>query len=403
MKKLILLFAFISAVGFANAQWQRTTSPYGAYCFAIYNNNIFAGTDSIGWCTGVLLSTNNGNSWSLINTGLNPSYCDGPFAIKGDSIFAGSGNGIFFSTNNGVSWDSVNTGLTNRNVGALAINGNNIFAGTYEGGVFLSTNNGSSWNAVNTGLNSNACISSFAIKGDTIYTGATSPGLGSGGVYLSSNNGGLWTAVNNGLPYDTSISSFPNISALSISGNNIFAGTEYGMYLSSNAGSSWVAVNSGINWEGYGITALAISGNNIYAGCNGVYLSSNNGSSWINIGLIGDTVTALTVYRDTLFAGTFGGIWRLPLVGVGIKEINNNASNVTVYPNPATDKINVISNQCSVSGVEICNILWEKIYNLPITDKRSPITINCSSFASGVYFIKATTEKGVVVRKFIKE
>jgi hypothetical protein len=30
-------------------------------------------------------------------------------------------------------------------------------------------------------------------------------------------------------------------------------------------------------------------------------------------------------------------------------------------------------------------------------------TINCSSFANGVYFIKATTEKGVVVKKVIKE
>jgi hypothetical protein len=33
----------------------------------------------------------------------------------------------------------------------------------------------------------------------------------------------------------------------------------------------------------------------------------------------------------------------------------------------------------------------------------TPITINCSNFASGVYFIKATTDKGVVVKKFVKE
>jgi hypothetical protein len=99
-----------------------------------------------------------------------------------------------------------------------------------------------------------------------------------------------------------------------------------------------------------------------------------------------------------------------------VKNIERNNS-ILIYPNPVTDKINVISNQCSVNGVEICNILGEKIYqslvtshllsgmspmtNAPMTS--SPIAINVADLTSGVYFIKATTEKGVVVKKFIKQ
>jgi hypothetical protein len=119
-------------------------------------------------------------------------------------------------------------------------------------------------------------------------------------------------------------------------------------------------------------------------------------------------VYALAINKGYLFAGGMGwtgsiGVWKIPLSEVGIKEINNNESNIKVYPNPVTDEIRVISNQCSVNSVEIYNILGEKIYSLPLTDNRSPITINCSSFAKGVYFIKATTSEGAVVKKFIKE
>ena len=52
---------------------------------------------------------------------------------------------MFLSSNNGSSWSAVNTGLTNTYVYALAISGNNIFAGTNGNGVYLSSNNGCSW------------------------------------------------------------------------------------------------------------------------------------------------------------------------------------------------------------------------------------------------------------------
>jgi len=56
-----------------------------------------------------------------------------------------------------------------------------------------------------------------------------------------------------------------------------------------------------------------------------------------------------------------------------------------------------------VNSIEIYNLLGEKIYNFPIADNRSLITINVADLTSGVYFIKAITEKGEVVKKIIKE
>ena len=76
---------------------------------------------------------------------------------------------------------------------------------------------------------------------------------------------------------------------------------------------------------------------------------------------------------------------------------------IDIFPNPASEEIKVISNQCSVSGVEVFNLLGDRIYSFPITDNRSPITINIADFPNGVYMVKVKTEKGMEVSKFVKE
>jgi len=97
------------------------------------------------------------------------------FAVSGRNLFAGTyGGGVFLSTNNGTSWTTVNTGLTNTSVRALAVSPNgaggaNLFAGTYSG-AFLSTDNGTTWTAFNTGL-PNPHVSSLALNDTYIYAG----------------------------------------------------------------------------------------------------------------------------------------------------------------------------------------------------------------------------------------
>ena len=97
-------------------------------------------------------------------------------------IFAGtSGGGVFRSTDNGDSWTEVNTGLTNHSIRSLAINSSgDIFAGTDDGGVFRSTDNGDSWTEINNGLTS-AVVLSLAINS----TGHIFAGTSGGGVFRS--------------------------------------------------------------------------------------------------------------------------------------------------------------------------------------------------------------------------
>ena len=98
------------------------------------------------------------------------------FAISGANLFVGTlYGGVFFSSNNGTSWTAVNTGLTNTYVRAFAVSSTNIFAGT-DGGVFLSTNNGTSWTAVNTGL-TNTQVRALVVSGTNLFVGTSGDGV----------------------------------------------------------------------------------------------------------------------------------------------------------------------------------------------------------------------------------
>jgi mannan endo-1,4-beta-mannosidase len=93
------------------------------------------------------------------------------------------------------------------------------------------------------------------------------------------------------------------------------------------------------------------------------------------------------------------------LNGCGTTVINRvkEDKEISLFPNPATSELQVISKQSTIIGIEIYNMLGDRICNLPITDHRSPITINIADFPNGVYMLEVKTESGVGVEKFVKE
>jgi len=73
---------------FASAQWVQTNGPYGGdlRALAVSGTNLFAGT----WGSGVFLSTNNGTSWTAVNTGLGSGgeLTVSARAVSGMNLFA---------------------------------------------------------------------------------------------------------------------------------------------------------------------------------------------------------------------------------------------------------------------------------------------------------------------------
>jgi ligand-binding sensor domain-containing protein len=94
---ILLLSCLLHAAATAQNFWQATNGPYGGIvdCFAINSSGyVFAGT----WGGGVFLSTNNGTSWTGVNTGLTSTNVLS-LAVSSDKyLFAGTfGSGVFRS------------------------------------------------------------------------------------------------------------------------------------------------------------------------------------------------------------------------------------------------------------------------------------------------------------------
>jgi len=352
-----LLVVIIASSGDIRAQWTQTSGPPSDIrSLAVNGTDIFAGT-----IYGAYRSTDNGTSWTAINTGLGippNSMQVQAFAISGSNIFAGMDAGVYLSTNSGTSWTSVSSGLNYATVSALAISGGNLFAGTYSNGVYLSTNNGTSWIAVDSGLTSSR-VYAFCVVGSALYaatdggifvstnsgtswtsTGYSGPavtalafsdtsffaGTFGAGIYLSSDTGKTWTPANSGLTRG-------NITALGISGSSVFAGTDGGgIFLSTNNGGGWTAVNSGVN-AAY-VHAFAFSGGDVFAGTSGgFFLSANNGASWTasNSGSAATYITTLASNGSNMFAGTaLGGIFLSSDNGANWKAVDSGMTSTSI-------------------------------------------------------------------------
>jgi photosystem II stability/assembly factor-like uncharacterized protein len=143
--------------------------------FAMIGTNLFAGTLG-GTNYGVFASADNGTTWAhAVMTGFASANISTLSAI-GTNLFAGTSTGMYLSTDNGTSWTQVNTGLTNLNVRSAIVSGSNLFVGTNGGGVYLSTDNGTSWTIVKTGLG-NLYVYSLAIIGTDLYAGTLGSGI----------------------------------------------------------------------------------------------------------------------------------------------------------------------------------------------------------------------------------
>jgi uncharacterized repeat protein (TIGR02543 family) len=280
-------------------------------------STLYAGTGG----SGVFRSTNDGTTWTAVNTGLTDpwiwSLAVNP--LTPTTLYAGTdGRGVFRSTNSGTTWTAVNTGLTNPHVSSLAIDPltpSTLYAGTDGRGVFRSTDSGTTWTAVNTGL-TNPHVSSLAIHPltpTTLYAGTT------GGVFRSTNSGTTWTMANTGLTNSWVWSLAIN----PLTPSTLYVGTVGGVFRSTNDGTTWTAVNTGLTdlW----VLSLAINPltpSTLFAGTagSGVFRSTDSGTTWtaVNTGLTDPWVWSLAINPLTpsiLYTGTGGsGVFRYDAV-----------------------------------------------------------------------------------------
>lgn len=185
------------------------------YTLAIKDNFLFAGTGH-GPTNGVYRKPMNGSVWSPMNSGLPANVGIHAFIVYNNILFAGTDSGVYASANNGANWTWTSNGI-DAGLSILSfstINGN-MLAGTTKG-VFVSSDNGSTWYSSN-GLPSNSVGVCFTNNTDYVVTGTYA------NSYYSYDNGLNWINISNG--QDSIVSFF----SMTSQGDYFYAGTGGGI------------------------------------------------------------------------------------------------------------------------------------------------------------------------------
>ena len=107
--------------------------------------------------------------------------------------------------------------------------------------------------------------------------------------------------------------------------------------------------------------------------------------------------------QNGFLPGLFGQVEEIPEFlepsGIASAALNNT---ITVYPNPTTGKLSIVNCQLSIKSVDVFDVLGKKHESTKTQIHEAGWILDISGLSNGVYFLKNTTEKGVVTKKVIK-
>jgi hypothetical protein len=225
-------------------------------------------------------------------------------------------------------------------------------------------------------------------------------------LYMTSNGGGSWSSIYNsifsGMVTNVCISP-TNASKIwvTLSGYTITKKVFY----SEDAGATWSNLSDGLpNVPANCIVYEPATPDRIYVGTDlGVYVIDTLLTEWIpfNSGMPNTVVNDLAVSHGKLIAATFGrGLWISDLLteypqGVAIV---NNVLDCKVYPNPASDVLNVNIPSGSNESFSLTILKADGRQVLSNNFEGTSTTVNLKSLNPGIYFVKITSVNSVSVK-----
>ena len=129
--------------------------------------------------------------------------------------------------------------------------------------------------------------------------------------------------------------------------------------------------------------------------------ATSNTNSYTITGLTGHTNYEIQVQANCGDGNVSD--WSAPITvqttNVGIE--NYLANNVTLFPNPAREYVDVrVDGDVNVTAMEVFDVYGKLLNTMTVTE--NPTRINVSGLADGMYFVRVTTDRGVVTKTFVK-
>ncbi len=83
----------------------------------------------------------------------------------------------------------------------------------------------------------------------------------------------------------------------------------------------------------------------------------------------------------------------------GYDWIGENNESVSVYPNPTSDKVNIVA--FGSRHITVLNTLGQVVYDG--NTEGNMTTLDMSSYQAGIYLVRVTTENGEIVKRVLKQ
>lgn len=418
-KQILFLYLICGGLCCCAQHWTFLGFPdqqIGAVAVHPTNPNLVFVSDK-GYSGFLYKSSDGGLSWDTVaynpynSVIFHPQNPDTMYASIGTGSYS---DGLFRSADSGNTWNgfatlSLATSLVRVEFGGIFV------AGTKAGGVYRSTDNGINWAQINDSLN-NMNVLSLAV--------AYPPGIPEDPVivYIAGTEGGIFCypdhiLLNSPEEYWHPSNMATNAVIPAISASQLYGGSSMwaasgggswsdGMYHSDDNGASW---NLSEYWPF--ITDILVNPrdpNTVFAADSGrgVKRTIDGGASWqtINAGL-GDSVVYCLAQcpADTmhLYAGTAHGLYVYDF-STGINETGFSKNmDITIFPNPANDKVLIITSGYKNSKIELTDIQGRVIKSFVLHASETVMPID--KLERGLYLIKIFTGENVITKKLIKQ
>jgi photosystem II stability/assembly factor-like uncharacterized protein len=398
MKKNLLitfiLFQFCFSLT-SNAQWVAIDSLIS------YPINISTSGGKIYVCSGtsgVYISSDSGNTFSLSNNGLANLYAR--FILAKDSLLVlGTNNSIYKSIDYGYSWVLASNGIplsTSSNVEDIIFKGDSILVSTFSNGIYCSLDYCQSWFSLNNGFPdlNRTCL---FVNENRIFAGSGNWGSG---IYISDDNGASWVPKNIGVPKQwVDSSKYVDITAFTMINQRIFASTLGGNLLGSDDNGeswNWLGAPNNYIWTIFSYGHTILTGHDGAGVCRSddlgyVWNYENEGleNLWANY----KDVRTFCLFGPYIYIGVGANkIFKRPVSELitGMVKIND-ITNVLVYPNPITNssKILIPTSGRGTYSLKIFDELGQCVKNLGGL-KCNQLDLQKNEFHNGMYIFKLT-------------
>ena len=135
----------------------------------------------------------------------------------------------------------------------------------------------------------------------------------------------------------------------------------------------------------------------------------NEDCIWFVNGLPIDTIAGLWVKPDstttyvlmqTICSNVSYDTVTVSVYGTGIESYAKDGKGITLYPNPATNTLN-IESITKFSQLLISDVLGNVVIKQQVNNHT--VSVDVRGLGKGLYFVKMVNEKGFVVKRFLKE